>query len=141
MIINTTQVKMVLLNKTISDWELESITGISCATISKYRKGEVDFEEISLKNIMSIQKWIDDGNFIFRYDYNDLISEIEADIKEGLVNDYLFVVRGNFNEALGFEPIVDYYYEAGQIEEGDFAERIKTELVLSEMKKHNLKLQ
>ncbi|HEO6628072.1 TPA: hypothetical protein VBA61_001393, partial [Streptococcus agalactiae] len=51
------------------------------------------------------------------------------------------VVRGNFNEALGFEPIIDYYYEAEQIEEGDFAERIKTELVLSEMKKHNLKLQ
>ncbi|HEO6657978.1 TPA: hypothetical protein VBA67_001952, partial [Streptococcus agalactiae] len=79
MIINTTQVKMVLSNKTISGGELESVTGMSRSTISKYRKGDVDFEKISLKNIMSIQKWIDDGNFIFRYDYNDLISEIEAD--------------------------------------------------------------
>lgn len=68
MIINTTQVEMVLSNKAIPAYTLESETGMSRATISKFRKNEVDFEKISLKNIMAIQKWIDDGNYIFSYD-------------------------------------------------------------------------
>ncbi|WP_232459438.1 hypothetical protein [Streptococcus mutans] len=63
MIINTTQVEMVLSNKAIPAYTLESETGMSRATISKFRKKEVDFEKISLKNIMAIQKWIDDGNY------------------------------------------------------------------------------
>lgn len=63
MIINTTQVEMVLSNKTIPAYTLESETGMSRATISKFRKNEVDFEKISLKNIIAIQKWIDDGNY------------------------------------------------------------------------------
>ena len=68
MIINTTQVEMVLLDKTIPAYTLESETGMSRATISKFRKNEVDFEKISLKNIMAIQKWIDDENYTFNYD-------------------------------------------------------------------------
>lgn len=67
MIINTTQVEMVLLDKTIPAYTLESETGMSRATISKFRKNEVDFEKISLKNIMAIQKWIDDENYTFSY--------------------------------------------------------------------------
>ena len=63
MIINTTQVEMVLSNKAIPAYTLESETGMSRATISKFRKNEVDFEKISLKNIMAIQNWIDDGNY------------------------------------------------------------------------------
>ncbi|WP_225902277.1 hypothetical protein [Streptococcus mutans] len=63
MIINTTQVEMALLDKTIPAYTLESETGMSRATISKFRKNEVDFEKISLKNIIAIQKWIDDGNY------------------------------------------------------------------------------
>lgn len=68
MIINTTQVEMVLSNKAIPAYTLESETGMSRATISKFRKNEVDFEKISLKNIMAIQKWIDDENYTFSYD-------------------------------------------------------------------------
>ena len=63
MIINTTQVEMVLSNKAIPAYTLESETGMSRVTISKFRKNEVFFEKISLKNIMAIQKWIDDGNY------------------------------------------------------------------------------
>lgn len=68
MIINTTQVEMALSNKAIPAYTLESETGMSRATISKFRKNEVDFEKISLKNIIAIQKWIDDGNYTFSYD-------------------------------------------------------------------------
>ena len=63
MIIDTVMVKMVLESKDIPAYNLEAETGMSRATISRYRKGKVDFDRISLKNIMAIQKWIDDGNY------------------------------------------------------------------------------
>ena len=137
MIINTTKVEMVLSNKAIPAYTLEAETGMSRATISKYRKWEVDFEKISLKNIMAIQKWIDDGNYKFSYDYNQLIAELEADISEGLAEDYIYIVRGNYLEAIECKPIVDYYYTAEDISEGDLAEKAKTRDVLSEMKNLN----
>ncbi|MEY8700931.1 hypothetical protein AALH12_07025 [Streptococcus ferus] len=137
MIINTTRVQMVLSNKAIPAYSLEAETGMSRSTISKYRKGEVDFEKISLKNIMAIQKWIDDGNYKFSYDYSELIAELESDIAEGLTDDYIYIVRGDYMEAIDCKPVIDYYYRAEDIEEGDFAEKIKVSDVLLEMKKMN----
>ncbi|EMC43570.1 hypothetical protein [Streptococcus mutans] len=140
MIINTTQVEMVLSNKAIPAYTLESETGMSRATISKFRKNEVDFEKISLKNIMAIQKWIDDGNYTFSYDYSNLIEELEADISEGLVKDYLFVVRGKWLEAINTAPIIDYYYSLDDLHtfsNNDTVQKLKTEQVLKEMKHFN----
>lgn len=61
MIINTTQVEMVLNNKAIPAYSLEAETGVSRDRISKLRRGDIKFENMSLKTIMKIQKWIDDG--------------------------------------------------------------------------------
>lgn len=61
MIINTTQVEMVLTNSAIPAYSLEAETGVSRDRISKLRRGDIKFENMSLKTIMKIQKWIDDG--------------------------------------------------------------------------------
>ena len=63
MIINTSQIEMVLSNKAIPAYTLESETGVSRDTISKFRRGLVAFENIKLKTLMRIQQWIDEGNF------------------------------------------------------------------------------
>ena len=78
MIINTTQVEMVLNNKAIPAYSLEAETGVSRDRISKLRRGDIKFENMSLKTIMKIQKWIDDGNYRFSYDYTELINELKG---------------------------------------------------------------
>ena len=86
---------------------------------------------------MTIQKWIDEGNYRFSYDYSELIEELEADIAEDLTDDYLFIVRGDYNEALEKCPIIDYYYSQDEINDGDMAEKVLTEAVLNEMRQDN----
>ncbi|MCE2283196.1 hypothetical protein ACXOVL_09480 [Streptococcus thermophilus] len=135
--INTTRVKMVLKNDAIPAIYLENELGISRSVIEKVRDGERKIENLTLETIIKIQKWIDDGNYIFSYDYSELIEELEADIAEGLTDDYLFIVRGDYNEALEKCPIIDYYYSKEEIEDGDFAEKVLTEAVLNEMKQDN----
>ena len=137
MIINTTQVEMVLNNKAISAYSLEAETGISRDRISKLRRGDIKFENMSLKTVMKIQKWIDDGNYKFSQDYTDLTSELKEDIAEGLANDYIYIVRGEYLEAIKSAPIIDYYYEPEQIESGDIAEKVSTAAVLAEMELFN----
>lgn len=137
MIINTSQVEMVLNNKAIPAYALEAETGVSRDTISKFRRGLVGFENIKLKTLMQIQKWIDEGNFKISYDYSELIDEIRADIDEGLLGEYICVVRGNFIEALGTSPVIDYYYSSDEIEEGDIAEKVKMTALLAELEFYN----
>lgn len=135
--INTTRVEMVLKNKAIPAYYLEKELGISRSTITRVRNGERKFENLTLETIMTIQKWIDEGNYRFSYDYSELIEELEADIAEGLTDDYLFIVRGDYNEALEKAPITDYYYSQDEIEDGDMAEKVLTKVVLKEMKQDN----
>lgn len=137
MIINTTQVEMVLNNKAIPAYSLEAETGVSRDRISKLRRGDIKFENMSLKTIMKIQKWIDDGNYKFSYDYTELINELKEDIAKGLTNDYIYIVRGEYLEAIQSAPIVDYYYEPDQIESGDIAEKVSIASVLAEMELFN----
>lgn len=136
MIINTSQVEMVLSNKAVPAYTLEAETGMSRATISKYRKGEVDFEKISLKNIMKIQSWIDEGNFTFSYDYSELLEEFKQDMAEGLLGGYCYVVRGDWLEVLEYAPITDYYYTLDEARD-DTVIKMQTEVVLREMEKWN----
>lgn len=135
--INTTRVYMVLMNKAIPAYYLEKELGISRSRITRIRNGERKFENLTLETIMTIQKWIDDGNYTFSYDYSELIEDLEADIAEGLTDDYLFIVRGDYNEALEKSPITDYYYSQDEIEDGDMAEKMLTKEVLKEMKQDN----
>ena len=135
--INTTRVEMVLMNRAIPAYYLGKELGISRSTITRVRNCERKFENLTLETIMTIQKWIDEGNYRFSYDYSDLIEELEADIAEGLTDDYLFIVRGNYNEALEKCPIVDYYYSQDEIADGDMAEKLGVEAVLNEMKQDN----
>lgn len=137
MIINTTRVEMVLMNRAIPANYLEKELGISRSTITRVRNGERKFENLTLETIMTIQKWIDEGNYRFSYDYSEFIEELEADIAEGLIDDYLFIVRGNYNEALEKCPIIDYYYSQDEIADGDLAEKVSTIAVLNEMKQDN----
>ena len=135
--INTTRVEMVLMNRAIPANYLEKELGINRSTITRVRNGERKFENLTLETIMTIQKWIDDGNYTFSYDYSGLIEDLEADIAEGLTDDYLFIVRGDYNEALEKCTITDYYYSQDEIDDGDIAEKVLTEAVLNEMKQDN----
>lgn len=135
--INTTRVEMVLMNRAIPAYYLGKELGISRSTITRVRNGERKLENLTLETIMTIQKWIDEGNYRFSYDYSEFIEELEADIAEGLTDDYLFIVRGDYNEALEKCPIVDYYYSQDEIADGDLAEKVSTIAVLNEMKQDN----
>lgn len=137
MIINTERVRMVLLNKAISGYALWKTTGISEGSISKLRNGKKRFEDLSLETICKIQEWIDAGNYKFSYDYSELLNELISDIEEELTGEYLYVVRGDYNEIMEKRMIIDYYYSPDEIEEGDLAEKMLTEAVVEEMKKDN----
>ena len=135
--INTTRVNMVLKNEAIPANYLENEIGISRYIIEKVREDESKFKNLTLDVVAKIQKWIDDGNYTFSCDYIDLIEELEEDIAEGLVDEYIYVVRGPYNEILEKCPIIDYYYSKEEIEEGDLAEKTLTASVLTEMKSDN----
>ena len=135
--INTTRVEMVLMNRAIPANYLEKELGINRSTITRVRNGERKFENLTLETIMTIQKWVDDGNYTFSYDYSELIEDLEADIAEGLTDDFIFIVRGEYNEALEKCPIIDYFYTKEEIEEGEMAEKLGVEAVLNEMKQDN----
>lgn len=135
--INTSQVEMVLMNKAISAYRLAKEIGIQESSISLLRNGKKDFNKLSLEVAMRVQKWIDEGNYRFSYDYSELIEELEADINEGLTDEYIYIVRGDYIETLDKCPIIDYYYTAEEIEQGDFAEKVLTSSVLAEMKADN----
>lgn len=137
MIINTSRVEMVLMNKAIPANYLESEIGISRSAITRIRNGERKIENLTLETIIKIQSWINSGKYTFSYDYSNLIEELEEDIKEGLTDEYIYVVRGAYNEILEKCPIVDYYYTAEEIEEGELAEKVLTASVLAEMKLDN----
>lgn len=135
--INTTRVEMVLMNRAIPAYYLGKELGISRSTITRVRNGERKLENLTLETIMIVQKWIDEGNYRFSYDYSELIEDLEADIAEGLTDDYLFIVRGNYNEALEKCPIIDYYYSQDEIDGEDMAEKVLTKAVLNEMRQDN----
>ena len=135
--INTSQVEMVLMNKAVSAYRLAKEIGIQESSISLLRNGKKDFNKLSLEVAMRVQSWIDAGNYRFSYDYSDLIEELEADIAEGLTSDYIYIVRGEYNEVMDKCPIIDYYYTPEEIDEGDVAEKVLTVSVLAEMKAYN----
>ena len=54
-----------------------------------------------------------------------------------MTDDYIYIVRGDYNDILEKCPIIDYYYTAEEIEEGDIAEKVLTTSVLAEMKADN----
>lgn len=135
MIINTERVKMVLMNKAISGYALWQATGVPQSGISRLRSGKKRFEDLTVETLEKIQKWIDAGNYTFSYDYSELLDELTADIEEGLTGQYLYVVRGDYNEIMEKQMIIDYYYSPDEIEEGDLAEKMLTAAVVEEMRK------
>lgn len=135
--INTSQVEAVLMNKAVSAYRLAKEIGIQESSISLLRNGKKDFNKLSLEVAMRVQSWIDAGNYRFSYDYSELIEELEADIEEGLANEYLYIVRGDYIELLEKCPIIDYYYTTEEIEQGDLAEKVLTTSALTEMKADN----
>lgn len=135
--INTSQVEAVLMNKAVSAYRLSKEIGIQESSISLLRNGKKDFNKLSLEVAMRVQAWIDAGNYHFSYDYSELIEELEADIEEGLTSDYIYIVRGEYNEIMDKCMIIDYYYSPEEIEEGDVAEKVLTSSVLAEMKADN----
>lgn len=128
---------MVLMNKAIPANLLEREIGISRSAITRIRNGERKIENLTLDTIAKVQQWIDAGNYRFSYDYSELIEELEEDIAEGLTDDYIYIVRGEYNEVMEKCMIIDYYYTAEEIEQGDFAEKVLTSSVLAEMKADN----
>ena len=135
--INTSQVEMVLMNKAIPANLLEREIGISRSAITRIRNGQRAFKNLTIETAEKVQQWIDAGNYRFSYDYSELIEELEEDIADGLTDDYIYIVRGEYNEVMEKCMIIDYYYTAEEIEEGDIAEKILTSSVLAEMKADN----
>ena len=135
--INTARVEAVLMNKAVSAYRLAKEIGIQESSISLLRNGKKDFNKLSLEVAMRVQSWIDAGNYRFSYDYSELIEDLEADIADGLTDEYLYIVRGDYIELLEKCPIIDYYYTAEEIEQGDLAEKVLTSSVLAEMKADN----
>lgn len=135
--INTSQVEAVLMNKAVSAYRLAKEIGIQESSISLLRNGKKDFNKLSLEVAMRVQAWIDAGNYRFSYDYSELIEELEADIEEGLTGEYIYIVRGEYNEVMGKCMIIDFFYTPEDIEEGDVAEKVLTISVLAEMKADN----
>lgn len=139
MIIKTEQIKEVLYNNALTGYFLEkSGIGITRQAISQLRnKGVENFEKLPLETIMKIQKWIDDGNYKFSYDYSELLDELISDYEEGITDDKIYVVRKKFDERLGACPIVDYYYELDEVPENETVQEMKTVDVINEMKTFN----
>lgn len=139
MIIKTEQVKLVLYNTALTGYFLEkSGIGISRQAISQLRnKGEENFEKLPLETVMKVQKWIDDGNYRFSYDYENIIANLEDDIEDGNVSDKIYVLRGSFDERLGFAPILGYYVSLDDVAEGDTVQEMSVETALREMKTFN----
>ena len=137
MLINTSQVETVIMNKAVSAYRLAKEIGIQESSISLLRTGKKDINKLSLEVAMRVQSWINEGNYRFSYDYSDLIDELEADMAEGLTDEYIYIVRGEYNEVMEKCMIIDYYYTAEEIEQGDLAEKVLTESVLAEMKADN----
>ncbi|MCK1219614.1 hypothetical protein [Streptococcus uberis] len=139
MIIKTEQIKEVLYNNELTGYFLEkSGIGITRQAISQLRnKGVENFEKLPLETIMKIQKWIDDGNYKFSYDYSELLEELILDYEEGITDDKIYVVRKEFDERLGACPIVDYYYELDEVPENETVQEMKTVDVINEMKTFN----
>lgn len=135
--INTSRVEAVLMNKAVSAYRLAKEIGIQESSISLLRNGKKDFSKLSLEFAMRVQSWIDEGNYHFSYDYSELIEDLEADIDEGLTDEYLYIVRGDYIELLEKCPIIEYYCTAEEIEQGDFAEKVLTTSALAEMKADN----
>lgn len=135
--INTSQVEAVLMNKAVSAYRLAKEIGIQESSISLLRNGKKDFNKLSLEVAMRVQAWIAASNYHFSYDYSELIENLESDIDKGLTDEYLYIVRGDYIELLEKCPIVDYYYTAEEIEQGDLAERVLTTSALEEMKADN----
>lgn len=134
MIINTERVRMVLMNKAISGYALWQATGVPQSGISRLRSGKKRFEDLTVETLEKIQRWIDAGNYTFSYDYSELLDELTSDIEEGLTGEYLYVVRGDYNEIMEKRMIIDYYYSPDEIEEGDLAEKMLTAAVVEEMR-------
>ncbi|MCR4256929.1 hypothetical protein VMHJH2_00180 [Streptococcus uberis] len=139
MIIKTEQIKEVLYNNALTGYSLEkSGIGISRQAISQLRnKGIENFEKLPLETIMKIQKWIDEGNYKFSYDYSELLEELISDYEEGITNEKIYVVRKEFDERLGACPIVDYYYELDEVSENETVQEMKAVDVINEMEKFN----
>lgn len=137
MIINTKKVEMVLMNKAIPANLLEREIGISRSAITRIRNGQRAFKNLTIETAEKVQQWIDAGNYRFSYDYSELIEELEEDIAEGLTDDHIYIVRGEYNEVMEKCMIIDYYYTAEEIEQRDLAEKVLTTSVLAEMKADN----
>lgn len=125
------------MNKAISAYRLAKEIGIQESSISLLRNGKKDFNKLSLEVAMRVQAWINAGNYRFSYDYSELIEDLEADIEEGLADEYIYIARGEYNEVMEKCMIIDYYYDPEEIAEGDIAEKVLTSSVLTEMKKDN----
>ncbi|EUC81442.1 hypothetical protein HMPREF1516_0699 [Streptococcus sp. CM6] len=125
------------MNKAISAYRLAKEIGIQESSISLLRNGKKDFNKLSLEFAIRVQSWINEGNYCFSYDYSELIEDLEADIADGLTDEYIYIARGEYNEVMEKCMIIDYYYDPEEIAEGDIAEKVLTSSALAEMKKDN----
>jgi len=73
----------------------------------------------------------------YSYAYDELIEEVEADLKEGLlqVEDMVKIVRSDKVVYQDYRPILDYYYPDDEPEET--CEEMQILLMLEEMRYHD----
>lgn len=137
MIINTGRIEYILLKSNVPGYTLQQETGLSRVTISQLRLGKADIKNLTLAKLKSVQRWIDDGGFVFSYDYSELLSEVLADKFEGLLGDKIYIKRDEYNELLECAPIVDFFYTQEEADtENVVVTEEKTADVIDEMKRY-----
>lgn len=59
MIIDVKKIEMLLADETISAYEIESKSGVNRTILTKLRRGEADLDNMTLKNLKKIMKYIE----------------------------------------------------------------------------------
>ncbi len=137
MIINTSRIEYILLKSNVPGYKLQQETGLSRVTISQLRLGKADIKNLTLAKLEAVQKWIDDDGFVFSYDYSELLRAVLADKLEGLLDDEIYVKRGEYNELIECSPIVDFFYTQEEADdENTIVTKEKTEDIINEMKRY-----
>lgn len=74
-----------------------------------------DITELKLLGPMGAYDFQKFKKMNFSHDYDDLLAELKADIKEGLVHDNLLVERELVGGAKSYASIIDYYYNLDDV--------------------------
>lgn len=101
------QLTFVLNKKGIAVAEASRILDIPLKTIENWKGGTRKPSKLLAETIINI---LENHNFNFSYDYEDLLIELKEEIQDGMISisDEIQILRGYSRN--GYKPILDWYY-------------------------------